>query len=183
MKFNSNDIIETWKLISKEIEKPGKYSRNIYIESKIPIRASVVYENQFKSVDFLFNKNGFNKPNLEFKETKGIKVNFEQDSENNNLIVLSIYLKNNFFLDTYCNLLVKIVSSVHKIEDQNVGINLILNYLMNWRRCFEDEQFEGLSKEEEIGLIGELNFINHCTSKNSNYSQILNCWNGPGKDT
>ena len=29
MKFNSNDIIETWKLISKEIEKPGKYSRNI----------------------------------------------------------------------------------------------------------------------------------------------------------
>ena len=43
----------------------------------------------------------------------------------------------------------------------------ISNLLINWRKCFEDEKYEGLTKEEEIGLFGELTFLNKAISLTS----------------
>ena len=52
-------ITKTWEEIQSEIDNPGKYSRNIFIESKTLIRASVIYENKFKSIDFIFKKKNY----------------------------------------------------------------------------------------------------------------------------
>ena len=172
-------ITKTWEEIQSEIDNPGKYSRNIFIESKTLIRASVIYENKFKSIDFIFKKKIINKIDLEFKETKGIKVIFEEDDLDNELIILSIYLKNTLFLDTYIKLLEKIINAVFEIDDQKISYNKILKLLINWRRCFEDEKFDGLSKEEEIGLIGELTIIEKLFSKNIDPNNILSIWEGP----
>ncbi len=179
MKFDFNKIIDAWKKISSEINNPGKYSRSIFTDCKTPISASVIYENKFKSVNFIFNKTLVNKSNFEFKETKGIKVSFENDEDDKNLLILSIYLKNSSFLDAYENLLEKIITSIYDIDNQKLCFDIISNLLINWRKCFEDEKYEGLTKEEEIGLFGELTFFNKAISKNINSSNILNYWEGP----
>ena len=66
MKFDFNKIIDAWKKISSEINNPVKYSRSIFTDCKTPISASVIYENKFKSVNFIFNKTLVNKSNFEF---------------------------------------------------------------------------------------------------------------------
>ena len=178
MKFEFQKIIETWKIIQSEIKSPGKYSRNIFIDSKTPIRASIIYENNLKSVDFIFDKTKIKNISTEFKETKGIKVSFENDPEDKNIMIFSIYLKNNSFLDAYGNLLKKIITAIYEIDDPMFSLNIIVNLLNSWKKFFEDEKFEGLSKEEELGLIGELHFIKILLKK-FDFKTILSNWYGP----
>lgn len=178
MKFEFQKIIETWKIIQSEIKSPGKYSRNIFIDSKTPMRASIIYENNLKSVDFIFNKTKIKNISTEFKETKGIKVSFENDPEDKNIMIFSIYLKNNSFLDAYGNLLKKIITAIYEIDDPMFSLNIIINLLNSWKKFFEDEKFEGLSKEEELGLIGELHFIKILLKK-FDFKTILSNWYGP----
>ncbi|WP_172819936.1 PD-(D/E)XK motif protein [Candidatus Pelagibacter sp. HIMB1321] len=178
MKFEFQKIIETWKIIQSEIKSPGKYSRNIFIDSKNPMRASIIYENNLKSVDFIFNKTKIKNISTEFKETKGIKVSFENDPEDKNIMIFSIYLKNNSFLDAYGNLLKKIITAIYEIDDPMFSLNIIINLLNSWKKFFEDEKFEGLSKEEELGLIGELHFIKILLKK-FDFKTILSNWYGP----
>lgn len=178
MKFEFQKIIETWKIIKSEIKSPGKYSRNIFIDSKTPMRASIIYENNLKSVDFIFNKTKIKNISTEFKETKGIKVSFENDPEDKNIMIFSIYLKNNSFLDAYGNLLKKIITAIYEIDDPMFSLNIIINLLNSWKKFFEDEKFEGLSKEEELGLIGELHFIKILLKK-FDFKTILSNWYGP----
>lgn len=178
MKFEFQKIIETWKIIQSEIKSPGKYSRNIFIDSKTPMRASIIYENNLKSVDFIFNKTKIKNISTEFKETKGIKVSFENDPEDKNFMIFSIYLKNNSFLDAYGNLLKKIITAIYEIDDPMFSLNIIINLLNSWKKFFEDEKFEGLSKEEELGLIGELHFIKILLKK-FDFKTILSNWYGP----
>ena len=178
MKFEFQKIIETWKIIQSEIKSPGKYSRNIFIDSKTPMRASIIYENNLKSVDFIFNKTKIKNISTEFKETKGIKVSFENDPEDKNIMIFSIYLKNNSFLDAYGNLLKKIITAIYEIDDPMFSLNIIINLLNIWKKFFEDEKFEGLSKEEELGLIGELHFIKILLKK-FDFKTILSNWYGP----
>ena len=177
--IDTNKIIEAWKEIESEIKNPGKYSRNIFIESKTSIRASVVFENKYKSIDFIFNKSFIKEINLEFKETKGIKLSFEDDETDNKLIILSIYLKNNYFLDNYIKIIEKIILAVYSIKSQKDSYTTILKLLISWRRCFEDETFDGLTKEEEIGLIGELSLIEKLFVNNIDPADILKIWEGP----
>ncbi len=181
MKIDINKITETWEKISKETNNPGKYSRNIFIDSKTPIRASVVHDTKFKSVDFFFDEEIANKVNINFKETKGIKVDIDKDNDYKKKLILSIYLKNNSFIDTYLKLLEKIISAIYKIDKQDSSLHKIITHLSSWRKCFEDENYEGLSREEELGLFGELSYIKEIFSKDVSPEEILTYWQGPDR--
>ena len=112
--------------ISSEINNPGKYSRSIFTDCKTPISASVIYENKFKSVNLFSTKHWLINQILNLKKQR-IKVSFENDEDDKNLLILSIYLKNNSFLDAYENLLEKIIL-LSIIDDQNYVLILFQIY-------------------------------------------------------
>ena len=48
-----------------------------------------------------------------------------------------------------------------------------------WKKLFDKINFNGLSIEQQKGLIGESLFINHLLDHQKSSSTILNGWTGP----
>ena len=179
MQIDIEKIIEAWNKIISETSDKGKYSRNIFIECKVSLKASIVNPIKTKSVEFVFDKNKIDKKKLDFKETKGIKVDIEKDIDDDSKLILCVYLKSSAFQDTYLKLLEKIINSIFEIDDQDISFHKVKTHLSSWRKCFEDEHYQGLKKEEQIGLFGELTFIKEVYSKGINVEKILDFWKGP----
>lgn len=176
-----NKIIETWTKISNEINSPETYSRYIFTDCKTIIRASINKKEKIKSVDFIFDKKIVDQKKINFKETKGIKVSIDYEESYQDKAILCIHLKNTSFIETYLKLLEKIISAIYEIENQEYSIHKLSTEITNWRKCFEDENYEGLTKEEQIGLYGELSVINEIYSKNVSPENILRYWFGPDR--
>lgn len=168
------EIIEIWEKIL--IDKDQKFSK-IYRRILVPnvdanIRVSVRQKDKIKSIDFVFNNIKIKKIN--FKNTKGVSLEIEDNS------VLSIYLNKESFLNIYLNLIEEIINSIVNENDEKKIIKLIEDKLNSWKKCFENENFSGLSKEEELGLIGELLTINKLLDlKEYELEEIIQSWKGP----
>jgi len=168
------EIIEIWEKIL--IDKDQKFSK-IYRRILVPnvdanIRVSVRQKDKIKSIDFVFNNIKIKKIN--FKNTKGVSLEIEDNS------VLSIYLNKESFLNIYLNLIEEIINSIVNENDEKKIIKLIEDKLNSWKKCFENENFSGLSKEEELGLIGELLTINKLFDlKEYELEEIIQSWKGP----
>ena len=179
--ININKITETWTKISNEINNPETYSRYIFTDCKTTIRASINKKEKIKSVDFIFDKKLVDQKKINFKETKGIKVSIDYEKSYQDKAILCIHLKNTSFIETYLKLLEKIISAIYNIENQEYSIHKLSTEIINWRKCFEDENYEGLTKEEQIGLYGELSVIDEIYSKNISPENILKYWFGPDR--
>lgn len=168
------EIIEIWEKIL--IDKDQKFSK-IYRRILVPnvdanIRVSVRQKDKIKSIDFVFNNIKIKKIN--FKNTKGVSLEIEDNS------VLSIYLNKESFLNIYLNLIEEIINSIVNENDEKKILKLIEDKLNSWKKCFENENFSGLSKEEELGLIGELLTINKLLDlKEYELEEIIQSWKGP----
>lgn len=179
--FDINKISETWTKISNEINSPETYSRYIYADCKTTLRASINKKEKMKSVDFIFDKKIVDQKKINFKETKGIKISIIYEKSYQDKAILCINLKKTSFIETYLKLLEKIISAIYNIENQDYSIHKLLTEITNWRKCFEDENYEGLTKEEQLGLYGELSVIEEIYSKNISPENILKYWFGPDR--
>lgn len=167
-------ILDIWDKLSKDKDEnflkiyrrinPPKINANI--------RIAIRQKDKLKSVDFVFENIKIKKTN--FKNTKGISLEIEDNS------VLSIYLNKVNFLNVYLNLIEEIINSISHENNEEKIKTIIEEKLNAWKKCFENEDFSGLTKEEELGLIGELLTINKLFDlKEYEIEEILSCWKGP----
>ena len=179
-RINTGDIVKAWQLIESSIKKDkDKFFRSIFTESKNKIRAAIKGEGNLKSVEFVFNKESFKNIDLDFKDTKGIALTKESEAGYDNKFILCIYLKNSVFLDIYLKLIEKIITSIYFIEQEKVSIQTIYKKLYNWRKCFEDESFDGLTNEEMRGLYAELTYLKNLLNENPSTEKTILSWKGP----
>jgi|TARA_B100001964_G_scaffold204365_1_gene234039 hypothetical protein len=180
IKINTDEIVKTWQLIEPSIKgDKDKFFRAIFTESKNKIRAAIKGEENFKSVEFVFNKESFKNLDLDFKDTKGIMVRKESEAGYENKLILCIYLKNSVFLDIYLRLVGKIISSIYYLEEERASIQTIYKKLSTWRKCFEDESFGGLTNEEMRGLYAELSYLRKILNENLSTDNAILSWKGP----
>jgi len=167
-------ILDIWDKLSKDKDEnflkiyrrinPSKINANI--------RIAIRQKDKLKSVDFVIENIKIKKTN--FKNTKGISLEIEDNS------VLSIYLNKVNFLNVYLNLIEEIINSISHENNEEKIKTIIEEKLNAWKKCFENEDFSGLTKEEELGLIGELLTINKLFDlKEYEIEEILSCWKGP----
>ena len=179
-RINTIDIVKAWQLIESSIKKDkGKFFRSIFTESKNKIRVAIKGEENLKSVEFVFNKESFKNLDLNFKDTKGIAVTKESEAGYDNKFILCIYLKNSVFLDIYLKLIEKIITSIYLIKQEKASIQTIYKKLSNWRKCFEDESFDGLTNEEIRGLYAELTYLKKVLNENLSTEKVILSWKGP----
>ena len=119
MNFSIDDITKTWSEIELKKYK-GKYQKSIYTNAKIKINASVIFDQNLRSVDFTFDTNKISEKKINFNETKGIKVDILQHQDFPNLIIICIYLKNSktsyFFLYGFLCFIIDISFSFNNIS-------------------------------------------------------------------
>lgn len=167
-------ILDIWdKLLEDKDENFLKIYRRINLDqTNANIRVAIRQKDKLKSIDFVFENINIKKKN--FKNTKGISLEIEDGS------ILSIYLNKINFLDVYLNLIVEIIDSISYENDEEKVKTVIEEKLNAWKKCFENEDFSGLTKEEELGLIGELLTINKLFDlKEYEIEEIISSWKGP----
>jgi len=169
-------LINSWEEIKKKITTDQTFIN----AGKGKIKA---YEN------FWFFLNSDEIPGLEIKTDSKIKVDQRKIFDSN---AWRIDLDENIFRMTlkkreYSDFFKKIVNLVlTKIYlhgfDSNKSVSSFLEYLSEAKSFFEDDKkLFHLSKESEVGLIGELIVLKEYFLKKYSYEDSLKYWTGPYK--
>lgn len=92
---------------------------------------------------------------------------------------LNIYLLDNDLKDIFSLFIQNILEDIAESVTENEAVTKTLNVISKWKKLFDKINFNGLSIEQQKGLIGELLFINYLSEHQKSSTTILNAWTGP----
>ncbi|MCW4452460.1 PD-(D/E)XK motif protein [Kaistella sp. BT6-1-3] len=115
-------------------------------------------------------------PELKNYRFKGVEI-FIVDTDD--LCELNIYLLDNDLKDIFSLFIQNILEDIAESVTESEAVTKTLNVISKWKKLFDKINFNGLSIEQQKGLIGELLFINHLLDYPKSPSTILNAWTGP----
>lgn len=115
-------------------------------------------------------------PALKNYHFKGIQI-FTIEVENN--IELNIYLLDNDLKDIFSLFIQNILEDIQKSVSENEALTTTLNIVTKWKKLFDRINFNGLTLEQQKGLIGELLFFNYALDYGKTCGQVIEAWTGP----
>jgi len=120
-------------------------------------------------------------PELNNYRIKGVEI-YTLQSETENKIELYIYLVDNDLKDIFSLFIENILEEIEKSITENEAIKTTLNVVSKWKKLFDKINFNGLSLEQQKGLIGELLFLNTLLNNEKTSANALNTWTGSEQD-
>lgn len=114
-------------------------------------------------------------PELRNYRFKGVEI-FPIDIEDN--IEFNIYLLDNELKDIFSLFIQNILEEVEKCVTENEALTITLNVISKWKKLFDKINFNGLTIQQQKGLIGELLFFNHLLNNQKTSGTVLNAWTG-----
>ncbi|OBQ57041.1 PD-(D/E)XK motif protein [Tamlana sp. s12] len=114
----------------------------------------------------------------EFKNSsfKGVRIAvFDLDDSKE----LNIYLIDNELKGIFSLFIENIIEEITNIPTENEAITITSNVIQKWKKLFDKLNTQGLTLEQQKGLLGELLFLNELIDNNINPDYLLNCWTGP----
>lgn len=114
-------------------------------------------------------------PELKNYRFKGVEI-FTIEIENN--VELNIYLLDNELKDIFSLFIQNILEDVEQSITENEAVITTLNIISKWKKLFDKINFNGLNREQQKGLIGELLFFNYLLEHKKTSTSILNAWTG-----
>jgi hypothetical protein len=120
-------------------------------------------------------------PELKNYRFKGIEI-YTLLNESENIIELYIYLLDNELKDIFSLFIQNILEEVEQSITENEAITKSLNVVSKWKKLFDKINFNGLSLEQQKGLIGELMFLNFLLIQTKTSTKALNAWTSKEQD-
>lgn len=114
-------------------------------------------------------------PELKNYRFKGVEI-FTVEIENN--IELNIYLLDNELKDIFSLFIQNILEDIERSITEREAIITTLNVVSKWKKLFDKIIFNGLTLEQQKGLIGELLFLNELLNNEKTSTNALNAWTG-----
>ena len=115
-------------------------------------------------------------PELKNYHFKGVQI-FTIETEYN--IELSIYLLDNDLKDIFSLFIQNILEDIQKSVSENEALTTTLNVVSKWKKLFDKINFNGLTLEQQKGLIGELLFFNYALNDGKTSGHVIEAWTGP----
>lgn len=114
----------------------------------------------------------------EFKNSsfKGVRIDILDLDDSKEL---NIYLIDNELKDIFSLFVENIVEEITNLPTENEAITITSNVIQKWKKLFDKLNTQGLTLEQQKGLLGELLFLNELIDSNINPDYLLNCWTGP----
>ena len=97
-------------------------------------------------------------------------------------IELNIYLLDNELKDIFSLFIQNILEEIENIFKESEAITTTLNVVSKWKKLFDKINYNGLSIEEQKGLIGELLFLNYLLNDEKTTANAINTWTGAEQD-
>jgi len=115
-------------------------------------------------------------PELKNYRFKGVEIFV---IETDKIKELNIYLLDIDLKDIFSLFIQNILEDIAESVTENEAVTKTLNVISKWKKLFDKINFNGLSTEQQKGLIGELLFINYLLDNGKSSTTILNAWMGP----
>lgn len=116
-------------------------------------------------------------PELKIYRFKGVQIyTLPIEAENN--IELYIYLLDNQLKDIFALFIQDILEDIESSVTESEAITTTLNVISKWKKLFDKINFNGLSLEQQKGLIGELLFLNYLLNDEKTSTNAVNAWTG-----
>lgn len=118
-------------------------------------------------------------PELKNYRFKGVEI-FTIEIENN--IELNIYLLDTELKDIFSLFIHNILEDIQQSITENEALVTTLNVVSKWKKLFDKINFNGLSLEQQKGLIGELLFLNSLLNNEKTSTNAVKTWTGAEQD-
>ena len=116
-------------------------------------------------------------PELKNYRFKGVEI-YSLLNETDGTFELYIYLLENDLKDIFSIFIQNILEDIIKSITENEALTITLNVISKWKKLFDRINFNGLTIEQQKGLMGELLFLNYLLKSNKTAASILNAWTG-----
>lgn len=116
-----------------------------------------------------------------YTNLKDIKPEFRQDEKDSTKIFLLIILLNSQHTDVFATLCEDLINGVAEMKDERKVVKVLLNRFEKWKSLFDKASADGLSKEEQRGLYGELFFLRKWINNSVDFYLCIQSWVGPEK--
>jgi hypothetical protein len=120
-------------------------------------------------------------PELKNYRFKGVEV-YSLTNEAENKIELYIYLLDNDLKDIFSLFIQNILEDIEKSVTESEAVKTTLNIVSKWKKLFDKINFNGLSLEQQKGLIGELLFLNILLDNEKTFATAVSTWTGAEQD-
>jgi hypothetical protein len=114
--------------------------------------------------------------NYRFKGVEIFKVEVDLHIE------LNIYLIENELKDIFSLFVQNILEDIEHCLDESEAITITLNTVSKWKKLFDAVNFNGLSIEQQKGLIGELLFLKFLLNNDKTSMIAINSWTSAEPD-
>lgn len=118
-------------------------------------------------------------PELKNYRFKGVEI-FKIEIENN--IEINIYLLDIELKDIFSLFIQNILEEIEHSVTESEAVIKTLNIVSKWKKLFDKINFNGLTIEQQKGLIGELLFLNFLLSNENTSSHAVSAWTGAEQD-
>ncbi len=116
-------------------------------------------------------------PELKNYRFKGVEI-YILPIETENKTELYIYLLDNELKDIFSLFIQNILEDIETSVTESEAITTTLNIVSKWKKLFDKINFNGLSLEQQKGLIGELLFLNYLLNDEKTSSNAVHAWTG-----
>jgi len=89
---------------------------------------------------------------------------------------VNIYLLDNDLKDIFSLFIQNILEDIEKCVTENEAIIKTLNVVSKWKKLFDKINFNGLTLEQQKGLIGELIFLNYLLKNEKTATNAISAW-------
>ena len=155
-----DEIKDTWKKIEEKLEGEQKISRQPpgELPKNFVIRFVFDQKEQKKSISFEFKK--ILNPNKKFRSLQGYEVITKDAPGAEDFMLLNINLLDQKYDDIFKDIIS--VQLVRSTENCKTDIEAVKNLVEKIKKINDFFRYknEGLSKQEMIGVFGELVFLN-----------------------
>lgn len=116
-----------------------------------------------------------------FSNLRDLQVTMQTDSsfQGNNLLIIK--LLDSLSRDVFAIICENMVQSIVSLHSEKEAIRIMLNQLDKWQTLFEKLKGEGLTPSEQLGLYGELHFLQKYLAIQDAHS-ALNSWVGTDRE-
>jgi hypothetical protein len=143
---------------------------NILVGIKLPERSHCI----------IFHVSGSACPNIrKWKELSDIRIDLVQDEKQPDKVFLLLILTNEQHADVFATLSEDLITGIATVSDEKILIQNLLTRLEKWESLFNKIAQQGLSKEAQRGLYGELFFLRSFLNNSKEIDYCINSWHGP----
>lgn len=120
-------------------------------------------------------------PELKNYRFKGVEI-YTLAIETEDKIEFYIYLLDNELKDIFSLFIQNILEEIENSVTESEAITTTLNVVSKWKKLFDKINFNGLSLEQQKGLIGELLFLNYLLDNGNTRTNAINYWTSSEQD-